>query len=124
MAGARDHFVELGLAHDVARAVAGLAQIQELLESDQLALRVRPAARGKPQIINREERQLVEDYSDKRVMDISITSESLRLVLLQLRALKLIQVKVREYTEVWHLTEYGDDYMARLLAVPKKKRKK
>ena len=46
MAGARDHFVELRFADDVAGAVAGLAQIQELFETDQLALRVGPAARG------------------------------------------------------------------------------
>jgi hypothetical protein len=75
-------------------------------------------------IIDREERELVEDHPDQRVTDIQITSESLRLVLLQLRALKLIQVKMREYAEVWYLTEYGDNYMARLLAVPKKKRKR
>ena len=75
-------------------------------------------------IIDREERQLVEAYSDKRVTDINITSESLRLILLQLRALKLIQVKMHEYSEVWYLTEYGDNYMARLLAVPKKKKRK
>src|ERR1044072_4789448 len=43
--GARDHFIQLLFADDVAGAVAGLAQIQELFESDQLALRVRPAAR-------------------------------------------------------------------------------
>ena len=34
--------VELRLADDGAGAVAGLAQIQELFETDQLALRVRP----------------------------------------------------------------------------------
>ena len=38
-------FVQLRSADDVAGGVAGLAQIQELFESDQLALRVRPAAR-------------------------------------------------------------------------------
>jgi hypothetical protein len=36
VAGAREHFVELRFADPVARAVAGLAQIQELFESDQL----------------------------------------------------------------------------------------
>jgi hypothetical protein len=46
VAGARDHFIELRLADDVARTVAGLAQIQELFEADQLALRVGPAARN------------------------------------------------------------------------------
>ena len=46
MAGARDHFVELRLANDVAGTVAGLTQIQELFETDQLALRVGPAARN------------------------------------------------------------------------------
>jgi hypothetical protein len=40
--GARDHFVELRFADDI----AGLVQIQELFESDPLALRVRPAAAG------------------------------------------------------------------------------
>jgi hypothetical protein len=33
-------------ADNIAGAVAGLAQIQELFESDQLALRVRPASWG------------------------------------------------------------------------------
>ena len=46
MTGARDHVVELRFADNVAGAVAGLAKIQELFESDQLALRVGPAARG------------------------------------------------------------------------------
>src|ERR1041385_6524398 len=38
--GARDHVVELRFADDIAGPVAGLTQIQELFESDQLALRV------------------------------------------------------------------------------------
>jgi len=75
-------------------------------------------------IIDREERELVKDHPDQRVTDIHITSDSLRLVLLQLRALKLIQVKKGQFGEDWYLTEYGDNYMARLLAVPKKKRKR
>jgi hypothetical protein len=72
-------------------------------------------------IVAREERDLVDHHADQRLVDIQITSESLRLVLLQLRALKLIQVKTGKYGEEWFLTEYGDNYMARLLAVPKKK---
>ena len=42
----REQLVELGLAHDIAWAIARLTQIKQLLEPDQFARCVGPAARG------------------------------------------------------------------------------
>src|SRR5258707_9771415 len=42
----REQLVQLHLADDVARPIARLAQVKQLLEADQAAVRVGPAARG------------------------------------------------------------------------------
>lgn len=65
--------------------------------------------------------KLRRQWPDNRFQRFLISSTDSDAILLQLRALKLITSDERKG---WCLTPYGDNYMARLLAVPKGERKR
>jgi len=59
---------------------------------------------------------LLKEYPDSRFSSFQISSDSVDTIMLQLRALKLIEL---DENKRWHLTPYGDNYLVSLLGVPK-----
>lgn len=59
---------------------------------------------------------LAEKYPSERFVQFRVSSECCDTVLLQLRALKLIEI---DGERCWQLTPYGDNYLISLLGVPK-----
>ena len=63
---------------------------------------------------------LQEKHPEERISEFRISATSVDTILLQFRALKLMTINSEGH---WELTPYGDNYMTRLLAVPKGKTK-
>ena len=61
---------------------------------------------------------LQKKYPDEKFRYFQISDSSANTIVLQFRALKLIATKGQGQ---WELTPYGDNYMTKLLAVPKGK---
>jgi Domain of unknown function (DUF4062) len=61
-------------------------------------------------------RALEKKYPGERFKQFRVSTESMNTVLLQLRALKLIEL---DGDKQWQLTPYGDNYLVSLLGVPK-----
>jgi hypothetical protein len=74
-----------------------------------------------PVIERRVKHKLHKQWPTNRFQKFLIDSGDADTILLQLRALKLITLS-KDGT--WGLTPYGDNYMARLLAVPKGERRR
>ena len=66
-------------------------------------------------------RPLEKKFSDSRFENFQVYTEDFQTIKIQLRALGLIAIKGADYTTRWELTEYGDAYMARLLAVKRRR---
>lgn len=60
-------------------------------------------------------------YPNTKFIDFRINQENLKTIIIQLRALKLIELFIDHKDEKWVLTPYGDNYMNKLLAIHKKK---
>lgn len=61
-------------------------------------------------------KDLATKYPNERFRDFRVSSECCDTVLLQLRALKLIEIDDKQ---CWQITPYGDNYLVSLLGVPK-----
>ena len=75
--------------------------------------------RGLNEMIHRKcARELLNKYPGSRLQNFRISSDSADTILLQLRALKLIEL---DESKSWQLTPYGDNYLVGLLGVRKGK---
>lgn len=75
-----------------------------------------PATQLAPLAESRSTRALAKKYPAERFRMFRVSSQCVDTVLLQLRALKLIELDEQKH---WHLTPYGDNYLVSLLGVPK-----